>query len=483
MAASSSSGDARRCRNSGFSRSRIFTSARRSAGCRPSGAASAATSSSACSRRAIARAIELAAHAILIPGDLFDVEGVDAETLAFALRVFDVPGCPPVFIAPGNHDPYVSASPYWSPRLLARARLVVARSRPRVQQPGLDARNRSRATRSRCGDAASRPARRPSSARSRPQALAGLGEMDSQCVHVALFHGSREQHCPPGQKLTAPFSDAELQAAPFTYLAAGHYHVPSALIEDVRGVRLAYAGSPIALECGRDRRARRARGARHRERPRVLASRSTPVQLDPRRVHARRGRRHGARERGPGRPPRRDRDRRCRASTSATSSSCGSSGDLPRGVRYTQPGPELTARVCAAAPRRARHAPGLRPRRVSAAASRPRPRTASCARCSTASTTRAIPSSARRIERRALLRARRVPPARGGAGLRGARGVKLLRLRADGFGPLRGETTCSTPTGSRSSSTRTSAASRACCTRSRPRSTASTPTAATSAGC
>src|SRR5262249_29161740 len=50
---------------------------------------------------AIQAAIDRSAVAILLPGDLFDAEGVDAGTLAFAVHAFERPGCPPVFIAPG----------------------------------------------------------------------------------------------------------------------------------------------------------------------------------------------------------------------------------------------------------------------------------------------------------------------------------------------------------------------------------------------
>ena len=62
----------------------------------------------------VRESIERGVHAILIPGDLFDGDGVDAENMAFALRVFDTVGCPPVFIAPGNHDPYSERSLYWN---------------------------------------------------------------------------------------------------------------------------------------------------------------------------------------------------------------------------------------------------------------------------------------------------------------------------------------------------------------------------------
>src|SRR5438128_145501 len=65
-------------------------------------------------------AIERGAAAILVPGDVFDAEAVDADTLAWAVHdAFGLTGCPPVYIAPGNHDPSSDASHYWNPALLA----------------------------------------------------------------------------------------------------------------------------------------------------------------------------------------------------------------------------------------------------------------------------------------------------------------------------------------------------------------------------
>jgi DNA repair exonuclease SbcCD nuclease subunit len=103
-------------------------------------------------------------------------------------------------------------------------------------------------------------------------------------VHIAMFHGSREDACPPGQKITAPFSSAEALASPFAYAAAGHYHQPSRIDAPGNGgARLAYAGSTIALNSGEI-------GAHG-----VLAVRldtstrraeTEPIVLDERRVHS-----------------------------------------------------------------------------------------------------------------------------------------------------------------------------------------------------
>jgi hypothetical protein len=82
-------------------------------------------------------------------------------------------------------------------------------------------------------------------------AMRPLGAADNSGFDVALFHGSREGQAPPGQVVTAPFTDAEALGAPFAYLAVGHYHAGSRLAsngEKSGGVKLAYAGSAVAID-------------------------------------------------------------------------------------------------------------------------------------------------------------------------------------------------------------------------------------------
>ena len=199
----------------------------------------------------VSEAITRGVHAILLPGDLFDAEGVDADTLAFALGAFQVTGCPPVFVAPGNHDPYSETSLCWEPRLL-RARGLAWPEHVHVFTtpdwsvqvvPGL----KGVRVWGRCFTSNVASLERPLSV----EALRDVSGADSQGFDVALFHGSREGSCPPGQKVTAPFTDAEALQAPFAYLAVGHYHAATRLTASdgaSAGVRLAYAGSAAALD-------------------------------------------------------------------------------------------------------------------------------------------------------------------------------------------------------------------------------------------
>ena len=198
--------------------------------------------------RAIRVAIERAAAAILVPGDLFDAEGVNAETMAFAVHAFATAGCPPVFIAPGNHDPCTTQSAYWNERLLAARGWAW----PSYVHVFRDADWSSAGLHTAAVTVWGRSFVSNAPAFGRPlesRALPSPASLDASRVHIAVFHGSREDACPPGQKITAPFSDAEMLASPFSYAAVGHYHQPSR-IEANGAVRLAYAGSPVALNIG-----------------------------------------------------------------------------------------------------------------------------------------------------------------------------------------------------------------------------------------
>lgn len=196
---------------------------------------------------AVKHAIETQAHAILLAGDLFDAVGVDPDALAFAIHTLSSKGCPPTFVAPGNHDPWFPASPAWSPRLLeargwawpAHVHVFTTAGWSARPLEGLPVEIWGR-----CYAAGGFSGERPLD----PSAL-GHVSTDPATLRIAVFHGSREGACPPGQIVTAPFSDDEALRSPFGYLAVGHYHRPQRLADlDPASVRLAYAGSAVALD-------------------------------------------------------------------------------------------------------------------------------------------------------------------------------------------------------------------------------------------
>ena len=354
----------RTCRPRDFCRFRTSTSAPRSAGCRPPAAERRRDQ-----RRARARcrlAIERDAHAILVPGDLFDHEGVDADTLAFAVHAFDVAGCPPVFIAPAITTPRPSTSPDWSPRLLA-ARGWAWPAHVHVFDVAARGRGTRLPGRARCGAAVSPPTwPSPERPLAPDDAEPTAGPLEPGVLDVAVFHGSREGQLPAG----AEDDGAVLRrrgAGVAVRLPRGRPLPPrlplTAADGAAAGVRLAYAGSAVALDAARGRRARRARGADRVRRRRAASSRSSrsssttaprprPVAVDVTGC-ASADRSTAAVAEGA---------RRRRRHRRATSSPCACTGRLVarRALRRAR-ARSCRARVLAA-PRRARGAPGLRPR-------------------------------------------------------------------------------------------------------------------------
>jgi DNA repair protein SbcD/Mre11 len=296
--------------------------------------------------RAVRQAIDRGVDAILLPGDLFDREGTDAATLTFALGAFDVAGCPPVLIAPGNHDPCSEQSLCWNERLL-RARGMRWPAHVHVfSSPSWTPRTLPRLAGARVWgrcfvanvESLERPLERA--------AWAALPTPDPSGFELGLFHGSREGQCPPGQKITAPFSDEETVATPFAYHAVGHYHRQSRLEQTQgisAGVRLAYAGSAAAVDATEA-------GAHGALEVRIEYGRRLPfvetefVELDPRRVHDLPVEISQATS-----PDHVDRrvlkamgDAGVRDEDIVT---VRLSGRLARGVRFSEPGPELKGRA------------------------------------------------------------------------------------------------------------------------------------------
>ena len=141
---------------------------------------------------AVSQAIERGVHALLVPGDLFDSTAVDAGLLTFAIRAFEVNGCPQVLISPGNHDPVSSSNAAFHSRLL-RARGMrwpehvhifdtpEWTSVPIAKLPGVRAWGR-------CFTASVESTDRPLA----PAGLAAVTGTDPKGFEIALFHGSRE---------------------------------------------------------------------------------------------------------------------------------------------------------------------------------------------------------------------------------------------------------------------------------------------------
>ena len=194
---------------------------------------------------ALSRAVELAhdedVEIIFIAGDLWEEDGLTADTVAFVLDTL-AKAAVPVVIAPGNHDYYAPGSHY-SDEI---TRSVIGRTWPdnviivrdydftHFRPPRLDGVSVT---------GIAYHSNQPVKLRrfSKP---VGSREAD---LSICVVHGSRDDHLPPGKLRTMPFSDSELLTQPFDYMALGHYHTSAQIMGTEDLVRAAYPGSAFAL--------------------------------------------------------------------------------------------------------------------------------------------------------------------------------------------------------------------------------------------
>lgn len=176
----------------------------------------------------VRRAGSWPADALLIAGDLFEHDRVSLDTVAFLRNEFA--GIPKVavFIAPGNHDPFVPDSPYasetwpenvvifdramWSAHAVDGLPLVVhgfAFDGPDISV----------------------------------NPFGQLAIPHDDCLHIAVAHGSESSYVPSGKTAYAPFQAATAAPEGLAYLALGHYHGLRRITGDF-ATCIYYSGAP-----------------------------------------------------------------------------------------------------------------------------------------------------------------------------------------------------------------------------------------------
>ncbi|GAC1420070.1 MAG: DNA repair exonuclease [Candidatus Velthaea sp.] len=181
--------------------------------------------------RIVDLALERHADALTIGGDLFEAERAGPQTARFVFEQFARFG-KPVFVAPGNHDPYAARSLYARDDLPANVRVFGEAAW--IAFPLAEG-----VTLYGFGHTPAEPGRPFAHAR-----------FDRPGVRLALVHGSDEDRCPPGKRATAPYTAGEITAAGATLALSGHYH-GGYIVHDAAGRPvLAYPGSPEPIKFG-----------------------------------------------------------------------------------------------------------------------------------------------------------------------------------------------------------------------------------------
>jgi len=176
----------------------------------------------------VQRTREWPADALLIAGDLFEQERVTRDTVAFILAELASLDTIPVIIAPGNHDPFIPASPYavetWPNNVHmfsvpAWSALALHEGRLQVHGFAFDG-----------FDISVNP-------------YGALQVPEDGALHIAVAHGSERGHQPPEAKLYAPFDAASMVLPGLRYVALGHFHRVTE-IRGISGTDMWYPGMP-----------------------------------------------------------------------------------------------------------------------------------------------------------------------------------------------------------------------------------------------
>jgi DNA repair exonuclease SbcCD nuclease subunit len=161
---------------------------------------------------------------VLLAGDLLDGEQVYYETAQALARTLGQIPCP-VFLAPGNHDPFTPRSPYAVQVWPDNVHIFSAPQIEAVELPELNTVVH--------GAAFPAPHREDSP-------LKGFAAPDDGRLHLMVLHGDVDAR--PGSPY-APLTSQEIAASGLDYLALGHIHACTG-VRRAGQVPWAYAGCP-----------------------------------------------------------------------------------------------------------------------------------------------------------------------------------------------------------------------------------------------
>ena len=181
-------------------------------------------------RRLIDAAKENGAEFVLIAGDLFEDNGVDRTLI---LRTADILAGfgRPVFIIPGNHDPFVPGS-VWSHFAWGQTpNLRVLGDEKEIEIPG--------------GVLYPCPIRDKYSTKD-PTAWIPIGAADN--IRIGIAHGNVEGL--PQADLDHPIARNAAERAKMDYLALGHWHSTATYPDSSGFVHMAYCGTPETSRFG-----------------------------------------------------------------------------------------------------------------------------------------------------------------------------------------------------------------------------------------
>ena len=164
---------------------------------------------------------EIKADIFLISGDLFDSEYVTGDTRDLLIREFSKVGDMQIFIAPGNHDPLTVGSPYKTAEFPKNVHIFGSeRECVHLNNLGVDVYGFGYNQK----NCLSCP-------------VAGWNGLNKEKINILVCHGDMSSK----SSVTGPITKADIAASGFDYIALGHIHKCSELLQE-NGVFYAYPG-------------------------------------------------------------------------------------------------------------------------------------------------------------------------------------------------------------------------------------------------
>ncbi|MBN2321584.1 MAG: DNA repair exonuclease [Acidobacteria bacterium] len=166
---------------------------------------------------------------VLIAGDLFESERVTPDTVEFIRQQFEGLHPTRVFIAPGNHDPYMSGSPYREESWPDNVHIFNAEEFQPAEIPQIGVRV--------TGFGFERP-------HLEERLFQKLSVLPNDYFNIVLCHGSNIGRIPSGKSKHGPFTIEEIAGKNIQYCALGHYHQQQQLPNPVDDTPAWYSGIP-----------------------------------------------------------------------------------------------------------------------------------------------------------------------------------------------------------------------------------------------
>jgi exonuclease SbcD len=166
---------------------------------------------------------------VLVAGDLFESDRVTPDTVEFVKRQFEGLGPIRVFVAPGNHDPFMAGSPYREEAWPGNVHIFGNEEFRSVEVPGLGVRV--------TGFGYEHPFLET-------RLFRDLPVLPVDGFNIVLGHGSDMVRIPSGKSEHGPFTIADIAGKNIHYCALGHYHQQRQLPNPLDGTPAWYPGIP-----------------------------------------------------------------------------------------------------------------------------------------------------------------------------------------------------------------------------------------------